>query len=343
MGFRVESTRNSSYNLLNMSGKMLSSSSAISMTNEKQYFPATGYLSDRYARSLEFFGRPRPLARCGGWLLERQIPGSTLVDAMGCYPRFCCLDWPKLGEDLAMMETDVVSVSLVTDPFASCTPEQLQETFVDRCVSFKNHFVVDLSRPLECLVSRHHRYSARRALKSVDVQICEDPSSFLDEWTQLYSVLIQRHGLSGIKAFSREAFAKQLQVPGMMAVRATCRGQVVGGQLWYLQGDVAYNHLAVCNEAGYQLSATYAIYWESLAFLRGRARWADLGAAGGLAEPLAGKEAGLWKFKRGWASDRRTAYFCGKIIDREAYARLVAEKSVASTDYFPAYRLGEFT
>jgi hypothetical protein len=41
-----------------------------------------GYLRPGYAESLEF-GTPRELPRCGGWVLERQIPGFPDQDAMG--------------------------------------------------------------------------------------------------------------------------------------------------------------------------------------------------------------------------------------------------------------------
>ncbi len=54
------------------------------MQHRRQLAP--GYLSSAYAESLAEFGRPRELAKCGGWILERKIPGTDLHDAMGCYP-----------------------------------------------------------------------------------------------------------------------------------------------------------------------------------------------------------------------------------------------------------------
>ena len=60
----------------------------------------TGYLHPLYAESLAEFGAPRRLARCGGHLLARKIPGGDGHDAMGCYPLFCCPDWSGLRDDL---------------------------------------------------------------------------------------------------------------------------------------------------------------------------------------------------------------------------------------------------
>ncbi len=37
----------------------------------------TGYAAPLYAQSLAEFGQPLELSRCGGWLLERPVPGSA--------------------------------------------------------------------------------------------------------------------------------------------------------------------------------------------------------------------------------------------------------------------------
>jgi hypothetical protein len=60
----------------------------------------TGYLHPGYAESLAEFGKPRPLPRCGGHLVAREIPNTDWMDAMGCYPLFYCRDWTRLREDL---------------------------------------------------------------------------------------------------------------------------------------------------------------------------------------------------------------------------------------------------
>jgi hypothetical protein len=53
-------------------------------------------------------------------------------------------------------------------------------------------------------------------------------------------------------------------------------------------------------------------------------------------------EDGLSFFKKGWSTGTRTAFFCGRILDPERYAQLATARGVAGTDYFPAYREGEF-
>ena len=59
-----------------------------------------GYLSPEYVASQAECGQPLTLPRSGGWLLERRIPGSEAVDAMGPYPIFGCADWSALGRSL---------------------------------------------------------------------------------------------------------------------------------------------------------------------------------------------------------------------------------------------------
>jgi hypothetical protein len=120
--------------------------------------------------------------------------------------------------------------------------------------------------------------------------------------------------------------------------RATVGDELVGIHLWYQQGDVAYGHLGATNERGYEVMASYALYWQALVHFRDRAGWLNLGAAPG-AE--ADADSGLHRFKRGWATGSRTAHFCGSIRDPEAYARLAAPASEGSR-FFPAYRAHEF-
>jgi hypothetical protein len=51
----------------------------------------------------------------------------------------------------------------------------------------------------------------------------------------------------------------------------------------------------------------------------------------------------LKRFKEGWANDKRTAYFCGRIFDHAKYQEMSGAFSSLSMDYFPAYRQGEFS
>ena len=292
----------------------------------------TGYSHPGYTASLSGFGVPRLLPRSGGQILERDIPATHHCDAMGPYPLFACRDWSGLQEDLDKVE-DLVSLTVVTDPFGGYDERLLRRCF-DTVRPFKEHFVADLTLPAEAIVSKHHRYYARKALEKVRVEECAEPARFLDGWTRLYTGLTTRHGLTGIKAFSREAFARQLRVPGIAMLRAISGEQTVGLHLWYLSGDVAYSHLAASSERGYGLMASYALYRFAVEHFAGRVRWLDLGAGTGAGE----ESGGLHRFKKGWSTGTRTAYLCGRVFDRETYEAL---SPGGDTGYFPAYRTGE--
>jgi hypothetical protein len=299
----------------------------------------TGYLHPEYAKSLAEFGAPLHLPKSGGWLLRRDVDGSQ-ADAMGTYPLFACSDWKSLPCDLSQLSKSLVSVIVVTDPFGDYDERLLRDCFPDLVTPFKSHFANDLSSPLEAIISEHHARNAHIGLKQVTVERCEDPSSHLDDWVRLYSVLIQRHHISGIRAFSAKSFAKQLRIPGIIAFRAIRDRQTVGMVLWYLQNSVAYYHLGAYTDEGYQLRASFALFRKALDyFIESGVKYANLGAGAGLG---AAADDGLSRFKRGWSTSERTTYLCGRIFDRQQYDRLVRASGVATTDYFPAYRKGEF-
>lgn len=299
---------------------------------------ATGYLHRSHAESLAEFGTPRALPSCGGWLLERPIPGTDARDAMGCYPLFACRDWAGLALDLDALQDELVSVALVADPFGNCDPALL-ETCFDVVLRFKEHWVADLSVPPEEIASKHHRKYALKALEEVHVHVCAEPREFLEEWVALYGALTERHGISGIRAFSRRAFEKQLTIPGLVALRAEREGVAVAANLFFVQGDVAYDHLTAASPAGYECRASYALKWCALQYFRGKVRWIDWGGgAGTTADP----SDGLTVFKSGWAQTTRPAYFCGRILDEAKYQDLARAKSLEHSRWFPAYRDGEF-
>jgi hypothetical protein len=300
---------------------------------------ALGYSHSAYAESLAEFGSPRPLARSGGWLLEREIPGSTYRDAMGCYPLFACDDWSTLNQDLDELSGELVSVALVADPFGDHNPELLRKCFPDVFTPFKEHLVTDLSQPPDSFVDTQHRRKARRALERMNVELCDDPLHFVDEWNNLYANLIQRHSIHGLSAFSANSFKAQLAVPGIFMFRATHDGETVGMTLWYASRDVAYYHLGAYNDIGYEMEASFALFWRVLDhFANHGLKWLDLGAGAGLAN----QSDGLTRFKRGWANGTRPAYFCGRIFDQLKYDEAMRARQVPATDYFPAYRKGEF-
>ena len=298
--------------------------------------PACGYANRLYAGSLAAFGEARELVHSGGWLLERPIPHSSYRDAMGSYPLFICRDWSGLPADFKELAGRLVTVTVVADPFGNHTPEKLLQTF-EVVRSMKPRFVVDLARVRSSPPSRHHQKRAARAFRRVEVQIHQEGLAFLDEWVELYSHLSSRHSLSGIPAFSREAFRAQLSVPGLVVFRALLHERPVGMHLWYLQNDVAYSHLIALDPSGYKVGAAFALHAAAICHFADTTRWLDLGGGAGLSVSA---EDGLEAFKRGWANDQRPSFLCGRVLSPRVYDELCRGNS-QRISYFPAYRARE--
>ena len=296
----------------------------------------SGYRDPAYAASLAEFGEPRLLEGSQGSLLLREISGASDLDAIGPYPVFSCLDWSKLPFDLEELRDRLVSISLVPAPFDDYTPSLLQRCFPDRCEPYKEHFVVDLPRgPLQS-VTAHHRRKAARASRQVDVERVQDPGSVLEVWQSLYGELTRRHRISGLRAFSTSAFAQQLRLPGLVAIRATHGGRTVSMSLWLLQGEVAYYHLGASSRQGYDVEAAYAMFAFALEqFAADGLGWASLGAGAGV---VPDPSDGLTRFKAGWASCTRTAYFCGRVLSPGRYVELSRRRVGGGRAHFPAYR-----
>lgn len=294
----------------------------------------TGYAHPDYVASLAEFGTPRQLPRSGGWLLERAIPGTNHRDAMGAYPLFACSDWAALPADLDDLQGDLVSVAFVTDPFGDFDLEQMKG-HLDLLSEYKTHYVIDLALPRDDVVSKSHRKHARRALRNVSVEVCDRPNAHLDEWVGLYDNLIRRHNLSGLHAFSREAFSRQLSVPGCVLFIARHAGEAVGALCFYLSGAVAYAHLSAHSQLGYTLGSAYALRWCAIEYFADKVRWLDNGGAAGVYD----SDSGLALFKTKWSTGARVAYFCGRVLRPDVYSEL--SQGIATT-YFPAYRVGEF-
>jgi hypothetical protein len=294
---------------------------------------ARGYRHPLYAASLAGIGTPLALDGCRGWLIERSIPDSAFADAIGIRPRFDCVEWSRLGRDLSLLSDRLVSVTLVTDPFAAVVEPGLREIF-DVVTPFKRHYLVDLDTPLT--VGRRHRRNLEYARKSVTVHACDDPSAYLDEWCGLYALLLRRHGGGSTPELSREAFERQLCVPGLTLLRA-CEGDTtIGLHLWYDDGLVARGHLGATSARGYELRASYALYAAAIDYFRGRLRWLDLGGVAGDSDTDPAD--GLRQFKSGWATATRQSFLCGRVLQPETYACLVRNTPEPQTPYFPRYR-----
>lgn len=302
---------------------------------------STGYLHPAYADALSEYGQPVSLPNCGGWVLERRIPGEMAVDAMGCYPLFACVDWNALSRDIRDMGRDWISLALVADPFGDYTVDQLRSCFPDVMIPFKQHYVVDLSKSPRDFIADHHARNARKALQMVTVETCQDPLMFLEDWIRLYTVLIQRHQIRGIATFSRQSFVQQLQVPGLQVLRASVNGETVGMLVWYIMNDRVYYHLGAYSQFGYELRASFGLFSFAIDYFSDIGlKWLNLGAGAGTKEAASN---GLNRFKSGWSTDTRTAFFCGRILDKARYHQLAfRQMDLHDVSYFPLYRYGEF-
>jgi lipid II:glycine glycyltransferase (peptidoglycan interpeptide bridge formation enzyme) len=84
--------------------------------------------------------------------------------------------------------------------------------------------------------------------------------------------------------------------------------------------------------------ASYALYWFAIEYFSQTLDLLNIGAGSG----IEAKQDGLSQFKRGWATNTKVAYFCGKIFNQEKYKDIINSLTIESTDYFPAYRMSEF-
>lgn len=292
-----------------------------------------GYRGPAYPHALVHVGRPVALERSRGWCLLRPIEGTDACDACGPYPLCVCDDWKRIAEDAAALSSAAVSLTLVTDPFADVSPRTLAGAFPDLCIPFKRHYVV---RPGTAPVDDHHRRNVRVGLRNTEVDIEDGADRWLPDWIRLYDHLVLRHSIDGVARFSPESFARQFRVPGMLVARATVAGDVVGMTLWAVDGERAYYHLGAYDDRGYRARASYAMFSRVFDALAARGvREVGLGAGAG----ERASSAGLERFKRGWATETRQVYLCGRILDQAAYEAACRSRGrLGVQGFFPAYR-----
>jgi len=304
----------------------------------------SGYGHPLYAESFKEFGSLVPLPTAGTKLLRRDIPNSDRVDMMGCYPLLLCANWAGLKRDVDQLsDSGAVSLVAVPDPYAGLTVAQLSGCF-DHVRPFKERFAIQFDKIGNSAGTKHHRYYARKALRDVEVEACREPLEWLEDWVALYQALVARHQLGGLHDFSREAFTIQLQVPGVRLLRASIDGETVAMHIWYVSNQRAYSHLAASSPAGYAVGASYGLYQHAIDGFRsgalGEVDLMDLGAGAGTSGD---GEGGLTRFKRGWATHTQETYLCGKVLDDSGYNQLGIARGTERSDYFPAYRAGEFS
>ena len=303
----------------------------------------TGYRSAAYAAALAGIGRARPLGETGGRVLERVIPDCDHTDLMGPYPLFSCTDWAALGPAVSALKGQdwaktgpvlrPVSLTLVTDPFCPLETEALEAIF-DLCRPLGHHHLIDLNRPLA--PSKHHRKKLRRAGPARIEAGPADPG-LGPVFATLYAGLAEKKGIRDLRRFDGPGLAAQLAVPGAHLVTAWEGEALIGTDLYYLQDRIAHAHLSAYAPEGYARSVSYPMIAAAHEHFAPLADWINLGGV-----PAGeGEGGGIGHFKRGWTDVTRPTHLCGAVLDRGAYDRLSAERA-PGTEWFPAYRAGEF-
>jgi hypothetical protein len=299
--------------------------------------PLSAYIHPGYVQALAKFGISTELPRSGSWFLKRQIPGCGDFDGMGCYPYLACQDWRQLASDLEALSQDLVSFAAAPDPFGAFNLAHLRHAFPDLVLHFKDHYVADLTSPLERIISKHHQRNVRKALLNLEVECRSDPLPLLDQWMELFSLTIKRFNIKGIPAYSRESFERQFALPGVFMFLAWQGAEIIAAHLWFVHGERAYFHSAAAKAEANKSGASYALYYSVLRYFTGKVRWVDWGGEAGFA-----RAGSLSSFKRGWSNATRPAFFCGRIFNRERYDELTRARGIRPQGYFPSYRQGEF-
>ena len=301
---------------------------------------AFGYKNPKYANSFEEFGEPVNLPNSKSWILKRKIPNFPYFDAMGCYPLFCCQHWPGLYDDLENLNEEIISLITITDPFGDFDTDLLKKCFKDVVIHYKDNYIIDLNQNKHDFVSKGHRKNSKKGLKRVTVEVINNPMKYLVEWEFLYDILIKRHDIKGMEAFSHQVFKRQFEVPGFVLFRAVCNNETIGLNSWYVDEDIGYAHLAAYNEVAYQNYASYALFWFIIDYFKEKGlHWLALGGSAGMNKDV---ENGLSHFKKGWSTGAKPVYLCGRIFDKSKYTELTKARNIEDTNYFPAYRKGEF-
>jgi hypothetical protein len=226
----------------------------------------------------------------------------------------------------------------VTDPFCPLSAGKLGEIFpVVRRLG--EHFIVDLTEPAAGSPGRHHRRKLRRTTPGIEIGVVEHPATLLDEWVGLYDTLSRKHGIRGLRQFSRGIFAAQLEVPGAVIFTARHGDRLLGADWYFRDAERVFAHLSAYSEEGYRFSVSYPMMAAAIEHFRTRAAVLDLGGAPSLS---ANRGTGLASFKSAWATRTLPSYLCGVALMPEEYRRLSGGRNPSDTDFFPHYRRGDY-
>jgi len=295
------------------------------------------YGTFQYCQCLEDFGTPVLLGEGICCALDRQVPGTCFRDVIYPYPMYAIMDEPGLIAALRSLPCgQAVTATFVTDPIAGVQPTPSQW---DLARPWKSHLLVDNSINGACSFSSKIRYYSGRARSKFGVR-CEiitgNRAGLLDRWLDLWSLLVARHGLVGLKALSSGYFRRLFDLEGVLLAVLSSGEGIHSIHIWILDGDRSYSHLHASDEYAYAASGNYLLYSSTLSWLKDSGyRISLLGSS-----PGSGSNDGLFRFKRQFANSSASNHLLGLIIDREAYLELTGSSSYAG-GYFPSYREGE--
>lgn len=297
---------------------------------------AVGYRSSEYAECFSQHGQVIELSTSGAWVLERPIPHSSNFDATGLYPLMVPIDGASLPGDLEDFKERWVSLVAVSDPFDS-TLQTAFKACSGTHTHFKDHYVTDLSQPVESYVAAKRLRQASRAEDFFHITVERDEVSdrSIEDCWKLYDATMERVEATGLRRFSAAAFRRMLRVPGVVCFVARDESGAIAMQVDYHDGDFVYAHLAASNDVGRRLGAAAAINIHQIRHYDGLARWIDSGSAPGSAET---PTHGLARFKKAFSNRVEPVYLCKAVFDARAYEQL---SEGFSSSYFPAYREGE--
>jgi hypothetical protein len=292
-----------------------------------------GYKSTAYRQALSGLGRAVAFGSGHGFLIARPIAATGFEDLIGPYPFLSTDEWPAVLDALGAFSGPFVALSFVADPFCPLALNDFRARF-DVARVLNEQYIVDLREAQS--PSRHHRKKLRSARSGLTMALRAPEAEDAAKFEGLYATLVGRKLIRDFRAFDGEALRAQVQVPGAMIVEARIDDALAGMDLYYLDGDHAHAHLSAYSEVGYAQSVSYPMMAYAIAELAAYAKKLNLGGA-----PSMGGD-GIRHFKSGWTTTTRPSFLCGRVLDRVAYRSLVGGP-LDPSEYFPAYRLGEFT
>lgn len=291
------------------------------------------YATHQYAAALSHVGRVVDVPYWGTSVIARLVPGTVgCWDITGTYP-IAALDHDAdlRGGLNELRKQGFISVALALDEFHR-PPDGEHWACFNIMRTFKTHYV---HRGHQSAIggaykpSKGHARHIAKARKAVEVRAIK-LEDHLERWLDLYSVIVEKHGMTGVHDFSRDYFSKIGQVPGIETLAGFIGPEMVCANIWAVHGGRAHSHLVASNMLGYETEAAYAVtdqaFWEFA-----HCDLINLGGGAGVDD----SDEGLCRFKKGFCNSTSQGYIAGAILDPDGYERLTPGRN---TDFFPAYR-----